>query len=586
MAQRAYLNYFDGWKEQFPSATLQEMGDELVIELDSSQISAAEVLAVRNMHKKGLRTPFCAICQTRLVYDKGFIDNDRSGMGSHRAPSFKHLKRDCFRSESLPHAYTKRFVFSRLETAGYRVFEDMRPFGAQQLQADVAAYQKENGEEELRMVVEVLATPPKVPNMIRKMNTFATESVPTAWVLLLDSFFDKRVVGGVTRMVDPTFLHEVKYKVTPIEPGQNDNFVVAGKENAAFSFLIQNYGYVIGVFQPGYVFFIRRDPRNEEERQYKLLKGQTWDSADDLFVITRMADKDLVPTLLYTPVLTFAEQAAKRPLQPGAPRELQEQDMHAIVKNSPNEEANVDIDFEAAKLVGEEAELAYNPLQLIQESRQAREAARIRYEEDIAREEAQKAVQELQNEEVDQQAAGREQSESADTLEINQLDDRSYEEAELLASDPDYPPNIRMNERKEWAPFEYPMNYKQREQVTYEIQVRGYTLAEPDQLLHCSEAEGLQIVQAMKDGRIENSPLELIRNEQTITEAYAHLDDKGRLAMGHFLYPEGLAEPWFFTMTTKQKEKDQQKMKRLQKLQRQQDKQKKGVPEDQERFDF
>lgn len=591
MTQWAYLPYFEEWEEYLPNASIQEFKESEWIELNSATLTMSEVTYIRKLHRLGKETPVCAYCHSHMKYDAGFTRPD----GMQRAPSFKHYRRrNCFQYESLAHAATKKFIFSRLESAGYRVYESAYPLNGQKLHADVAAYKEKD---KLRMVTEVLATPPRLDHMIRKMNTFAMEHAPTAWVLLLDSFFAHGVTGGVNYRQDMSKAGEITYKATPMETGTMDNFIVIGAESRVFSFLIDQYGYAIGIYQPGYVFLIKRDMANEETRQLRLLRGQSWDFGDDVFMITRIADKDIVPTLLHTPLLQFQhESITVTKLPPGIPKDLQESDHHLFdFENELSIEATI-IDFEAHKLDGEEAELAYNPIDLIQESRQARETARRIYQEEKAAQQAEEAKREADEAEKSLQEE-RAQVRAEQALEVAKKVEEDARHAEskqkasfLQAQIDEAEKNITLQQKEEWpwTPTLHRMQIEQRELLQDEVLRRGFAILHPEQLDRSSEAEGLLVLSALRNNRLEDSPIQLVQTRESITAAYARLDHNSRLALEHYLYPDGLSEPWFFTMMTQQQKKDlsERKKKQAQERREAKYKQDRTLRQDQISLDF
>lgn len=252
MARFAYLYVFKEWTHFFPSAQLQSTGEEkgMYIELDAAKLTTAETSRLRKLYKIYNQDPFCPVCLKRLIYDKGYRKSAGSEVELYRSPSFKHLRRECFSSESLAHAVTKRFLYQKLKQEGYRVYEDKVPVKGKQYRADVAAFRLADHKEELRLVVDILASASAPEKMARKMNRYVSKEVPTAWVLLLDTFFVNTPVGGVSREIDDFIQYEIRYTYTPIAPGQEDPFLIPGAENKAFTFLMDHYGYAIGVWLP------------------------------------------------------------------------------------------------------------------------------------------------------------------------------------------------------------------------------------------------------------------------------------------------------------------------------------------------
>ncbi|KJD42356.1 competence protein CoiA family protein [Paenibacillus terrae] len=360
MPQFAYICSFTGWEKQFPSGKVQWYKDQEFIELDSFTITKDEVQYIRRFKAEDL---LCPICEHRLVYNRGYQKDVEGQATAIRRPSFYHLNNEsCFESESLAHAMTKRFLFEKLQEAGYEVREEHRHLiHGKRIRADVAAFTGSSIKQRLRLVVEVQSSNIYPSTMAKRVNAYYGEGLPTAWIILLDDFFDGYT--GARKEVFDTDLGEFVF--VPLEAGEESVFTVQGKDSKAFLMIMDMYGYVIGINYTGNVFLIRRDPDNEAYRIPALMRGLPWTPADEIYQITRIADKDICPTLLMTPLIQLQEDDT-----------ISESDKFSgpalgglglgnhLTENEGGQVVEFGIDFESGKLAGQVAEQALNPILL------------------------------------------------------------------------------------------------------------------------------------------------------------------------------------------------------------------------------
>lgn len=545
MTQFAYLKIFKKWDEMFPSGQLESTGEDklMYIELNAAKLSTEEISVLRKLPRTNGQHPFCPVCLKRLIYDKGYRKPTEGGNHLYRSPSFKHLRRECFTSESLVHAVTKRFLYQKLEQIGYRVYEDKVPINGKQYRADVAAFRLDNDQEELRLVVDILASASTPEKMARKINRYVSKQVPTAWVLLLDTFFVNTPVGGVSREIDESIQYEIRYTYTPVAPGQEDTFLIPGAENKAFTFLMDHYDYAIGVWLPGYVMLIRREKRNEEARLRCWLRGETWNTQDDLFIITRIADKHIARALMMSPLLQFDVPDPDETV-PGTPRNLEGADTHHPIVSEPIVNELVDIDFSTHALTGSEADQALDPLQWIQEIQ------RLRQETITAFEQEQDAIQE-QSYESSKHEDEIVYSNSAIDL------TRSREEPRVAKLD-------------HWPPTTHKLEEWQRELLLMKLTGKGYGLKTGYRFyLHdITQEQGLELLNALSSNDLIKFSTYIERTRETITEAYKALNKEDRIQLGKNLFPEGLAELWFSSMQVTVDQLDAKKRKKEEDLAR------------------
>jgi hypothetical protein len=188
---------------------------------------------------------------------------------------------DCKIPESMEHLLVKMEIYKYLKLAGYEAkLETLFQRNTLSARADVFA---KAGKDEL--VVEIQASSSIQVDTIRRRNTiYAAYGVPTAWIIVLDSFLKKYTGTSKTEVIkhdDGT----VSLGTIDLPFDQQEVFQVIGETPKAFDFLLEQYFYVIGVNKDGKFFLIRKE-----------LNGTVYN-------ITRIPSHDLVSSLLATPLL-------------------------------------------------------------------------------------------------------------------------------------------------------------------------------------------------------------------------------------------------------------------------------------------
>ncbi|QWH64104.1 hypothetical protein EXW39_28900 (plasmid) [Bacillus mycoides] len=392
--QYSYIEYFDGWNKTFPSGNLVEFQKKNYIELDSMIIdNDKEAKYIKG--RKALYQAKCPICQDLLSFNKGSKIVNKN-------PYFFHLdKEHCFSFESLAHARTKKYLYELFNKAGYIVKEEKRHKDISR--ADVAVLQTVDGKEELKLAIEVQASNIRTSNIARRTNIYFEENVPTAWVLILDSFFPPKEteVNGEKVYTDSysgtrisNFNPETNsYEYTYISPLKEEYFFVTGVNNKAFNYLMDVYNVIVTVDHNGHVFLIRRTPESSKLRVDALLENREHSTQDDIFLVNRIAESDIVPVLLETELLRASHSENDMRLKKNT--QLKE-DFKGQIHRSYSDPTNlVDafIEFDKAQQIKE----ALNSIEL---ARKTREEIKTAYTNKLLEIEKQKAEERRRQEEI------------------------------------------------------------------------------------------------------------------------------------------------------------------------------------------
>ncbi|ARJ25287.1 hypothetical protein B7492_29730 (plasmid) [Bacillus mycoides] len=392
--QYSYIECFDGWEKIFPSGNLIGFQKKRYIELDSMVIdNDKEAKYIRG--RKSLYQAKCPICQDIMSFNKGSKIVNKN-------PYFFHLdKEQCFSFESLAHARTKKYLYELFNQAGYIVKEEKRHKDISR--ADVAVLQTVIGKEELKLAIEVQASNIRISNIVRRTNIYFEENVPTAWVLILDSFFPPKEteVNGEKVYTDSysgtrisNFNPETNsYEYTYISPLKEEYFFVTGANNNAFNYLMDVYNVIVTVDHNGHVFLIRRTPESSKLRADALLENREHSTQDDIFLVNRIAESDIVPVLLETELLraTYRENDMKM----NKHTQLNEEFKGQIHKSEshPTNVVDAAIEFDKARQIEE----ALNSIEL---ARKTREEIKIAYTNKLLEIEQQKAEERRRQEET------------------------------------------------------------------------------------------------------------------------------------------------------------------------------------------
>jgi hypothetical protein len=219
------------------------------------------------------------------AYDYYCLSCDKQVFFRHYKAKHDHFYHrnspDCKLPESIEHLLVKMEIYKYLKKAGYEAKLEKTFFrGHLKARADVFA---KGGKEEL--VVEVQASNSIAINTIRKRNTiYAGAGIPTAWVIVLDTFFNKYTGTVTTQIVKHEDGTSSSIRVD-LPYDKQEVFQIIGETPKAFDFLIDKYHYVITISSEGKFFLIRKD-----------INGTVYN-------ITRIPTSDLVQSLLSTPLI-------------------------------------------------------------------------------------------------------------------------------------------------------------------------------------------------------------------------------------------------------------------------------------------
>ncbi|TKI12370.1 hypothetical protein FC696_13180 [Bacillus wiedmannii] len=392
--QYSYIEYFDGWEKIFSSGNLIEFQEKSYIELDSMIIdNEKEAKLIKG--RKALYQAICPICQDIMSFNKGSKTVNKN-------PYFFHLdKEQCFSFESLAHARTKKYLYELFSKAGYIVKEEKRHKDISR--ADVAVLQTIDGKEELKLAIEVQASNIRTSNIAKRTNIYFEENVPTAWVLILDSFFPpkEKELNGEKIYTDSysgtrisSFNPETNsYEYTYISPLKEEYFFITGENNKAFNYLMDVYHVIVTVDHNGHVFLIRRTPESSKLRVDALLENREHSTQDDIFLVNRIAEPDIVPVLLETELLRAPHSENDTRLKKNT--KLNEGFKGQIHRSDSDPTNLVDavIEFDKARQIEE----ALNSIEL---ARKAREDMKIAYTNKLLEIEQQKAEERRRQEET------------------------------------------------------------------------------------------------------------------------------------------------------------------------------------------
>ncbi|KXH80131.1 MULTISPECIES: competence protein CoiA family protein [Bacillus] len=392
--QYSYIEYFDAWEKIFPSGNLIEFQQKTYIELDSMTIdNDKEAKYIKG--RKALYPAKCPICHDNLSFNKGSKIVNKN-------PYFFHLdKEQCFSFESLAHARTKKYLYELFSKAGYIVKEEKRHKDISR--ADVAVLQTIDGKEELKLAIEVQASNIRTSNIAKRTNIYFDENVPTAWVLILDSFFPpkEKEVNGEKIYTDSysgtrisSFNPETNsYEYTYIAPLKEEYFFVTGENNKAFNYLMDVYHVIVTVDHNGHVFLIRRTPESSKLRVDALLENREHSTQDDIFLVNRIAESDIVPVLLETELLRAPNSENDTRLKKST--QLNEEFKGQIHRSDSDPTKLVDtaIEFDKARQIEE----ALNSIEL---ARKTREEIKIAYTNKLLEIEQKKAEERRWQEET------------------------------------------------------------------------------------------------------------------------------------------------------------------------------------------
>ncbi|WP_394237409.1 competence protein CoiA family protein [Niallia oryzisoli] len=244
MARYAYLPFNTSYEEYLSNVEIDEYEDRKVLKVDSTTITDEEYLLIKKVFKDNL---YCFSCDSKMKFVKP----------NNRHQHFAHISRkNCFEAESLAHASVKKHLYDKFKERGYKV-EVERSFSARgkRVRTDIAVKEKND-----ILAIEVQASPSiNLSTIAERTNVYADLNIPTAWVIVLDSFFGE---GNFTSTkIEVLVKHEdgtSSYKERLLPYSTPTPFIVRGDIPKSFLFLLDTYKYVISVNHDGHFFVIRR----------------------------------------------------------------------------------------------------------------------------------------------------------------------------------------------------------------------------------------------------------------------------------------------------------------------------------------
>ncbi|MGX5434950.1 competence protein CoiA family protein [Bacillus toyonensis] len=392
--QYSYIDYFDDWEKIFPSGSLIKFQQKRYIELDSMIIdNDKEARYIRG--RKSLYQARCPICQDAMSFNQGSKTINKN-------PYFFHLdKEQCFSFESLAHARTKKYLYELFSKAGYIVKEEKRHKDISR--ADVAVLQTVEGKEELKLAIEIQASNIRINDITKRTNIYFEENVPTTWVLILDSFFppNETEINGEKVYTDSysgtrisNFNQETNsYEYTYISPLKEEYFFVTGANNKAFNYLMDVYNVIVTVDHNGHVFLIRRTPESSKLRVDALLENREYSTQDDIFLVNRIAETDIVPILLETELLFAPNRGNDMKINKNT-------QLNKEFKGKIHKSDSHPINLLDASIEFDKAQKIKHSLNSIELARKAREELKIAYTNKLLEIEQQKAEKRRRNEET------------------------------------------------------------------------------------------------------------------------------------------------------------------------------------------
>ncbi|MGE7219231.1 competence protein CoiA family protein [Priestia koreensis] len=274
MPRYAYIPVHNVTNNIPPHLTIDEFQDKKVIKIDSTEISKEEYEWLKKELKESC---YCFSCDSKMKFVAP----------KNKHQHFSHIsRRECFAAESLAHASVKRNLYERFKKRGYKVaVERSFQFHNKQLYTDIAVMEKKD-----ILAIEVQASPGiKLSTIAERTSTYAEADIPTAWVVILDSFFGE---GKFTSTKENVLVHYddgtsgYEEKLLPYTAATP--FIVTSEIPKSFLFLMEQYKYIIAVNHEGHFFMIRRVK----------IEG-------DVFEIYRIEQDKVVDTLLKTDIRTI-----------------------------------------------------------------------------------------------------------------------------------------------------------------------------------------------------------------------------------------------------------------------------------------
>lgn len=384
MPQYATIEPFSNWEKCLTSARKEELHNKIYVSLDSMTITAEEL----QLLKKQKTIIICPACNQKVYFKKGHFRKYRGYINPHWFHS--HGKESCYSAEGVAHAVTKRFVFEKLSERGYVVKEERRhKYNDRFVRADVAALEKTQEGELLKLVVEIQASKTHPTEIQKRVAAYFQERVPVAWVILLDSFFPTGY--SIDRKIDEQYDIDGVLIETPLNPELEYPFYLTGLDSPAFNFLMDEYLYIVAIKNDGQVLLIRRSPSKIQEREMAIAKKQPLGSTDDEYLASLIHDSNVASVLLQTPLIPMIYTTKEAPAKPTKSPEKHEFQGDDCFGDMPDPIEPTIIDFQSGRTTMN----TLDTLKLIEETYAARQKVRLDIERMQKEEEQRKQQQKL-----------------------------------------------------------------------------------------------------------------------------------------------------------------------------------------------
>ncbi|MBO0999891.1 hypothetical protein IOC57_19355 [Bacillus sp. SD075] len=279
MPRYAYIPYQSDYEKVLQHVDVDEFQGNKVFRVDSTELTEQDYDVIRNQLKE---TCYCYSCETQMIFRR---PKDRNN-------HFAHLTRNnCFQAEGLAHSAVKKDLFQRFQQRGYHVLME-RAFRAnnKQVRTDVAVlYQQDI------LAIEVQASPSiKRSTVAERTNTYSAAIIPTAWIIVLNSFFGE---GKYTSLSENVLVENEDgtktYKKQMIPFDKPTPFFILADIPNSFHLLMDSYKYVVSVNHDGHFFLIREKDFAVKE-EYEVYRIEQ-DKVVDVLLATEVLNIDYVP---------------------------------------------------------------------------------------------------------------------------------------------------------------------------------------------------------------------------------------------------------------------------------------------------
>ncbi|MEH7133424.1 competence protein CoiA family protein, partial [Priestia megaterium] len=279
MPRYAYIPYQVKYEKVLKHVDVDEFQGDKVLRVDSTELTVEDINVIHNELNERF---FCYSCDTRMILRRP----------KNRNQHFVHLTRkNCFQAEGLAHASVKKDLYNRFFNRGYQV-EMERIFQAdkKQVRTDVAVMKEKD-----ILAIEVQASPSiKRSTVAERTNTYSSKDIPTAWVIVLNSFFGE---GKYTKLSNEILVKNEDgtshYEKTMIPFEKPTPFFILTDIPNSFHMLMDAYKYMVSVNHDGH-FFLIREKDIHAKGEYEIYRIEQ-EKVVDVLLATEALNIDYVP---------------------------------------------------------------------------------------------------------------------------------------------------------------------------------------------------------------------------------------------------------------------------------------------------